>query len=872
MLRLKRLGECTSDIIQDYQSCRNRYASLRYDKELQARRALKDALLSCHDSRTFFRLLTAHDPKEESQLPSLSVLHDHFEQLAQPPDPSPLYTSFYDDLRSSMAAYTEAQLQAGNPADTDSPAHKALDAPFTEGEVRDALNSVNLGKSVGRSGIPAECFRMPEPVEKVMVEGLTIVFNKILQKGEIPQEWKEALLVAIPKPGKDSTQAKHTRGITLVDSDYKIFAQLLHTRLEAFYSAQGIREENQAGFRTGYNTIDHCITLHIAIESALRRNKKLYCAFVDFSKAFDYINRDALFHKLHANGVKGRVFCVLRDIYSGLRTAMKGRSNEVYRWFASLCGVRQGCILSPALFTFFINDFESFLREKGVQGVQLRDAFVRALLYADDMALIAESANELRQQLVLLSEYCEKWNLFVSTDKTECVVFQKGRIKSDERFFYRGVELKQVTEFKYLGLIFHQNGTFTACVAHRVEKAERALGIAIRRTLAWGGGVDFFIHLWNVFVLPVLMYGAELWGVTRYDKVERFINKAARFALGISHRGAPVAGLRGELGWMSGFAHQSTRLLTNIRRMASMPESRLVRQAWSHSLDWPCDKNESWARRVVFLALEHGFQQPIDLYSSLKDFLKCPNLYYGTARTPFPLIPGRWQSLRHVIARSMEHRKANCFCGEHEKVRVCWLCRRFIQERVRIADEARWRTELETERERGEQKMSQGAFDLGRISLYSITKDRLIASPYLCIESFQKRRLVTKLRLGVLPLLIDKARCSPIRDPDTVRAMFQCPFCDSGDLESEHHFLFDCVFYARERHLFYTLLESDAAFTQAYGSLLPFLTPDVRLFICVGDSTPTSVYELFADYLWTIWTKRAACLADSDETLAVDGR
>ena len=57
---------------------------------------------------------------------------------------------------------------------------------------------------------------------------LVTVFNKTLETGKVPKDWKEAILVAIPKPGKDPSIPTNTRGISLLDAAYKIFAAALH--------------------------------------------------------------------------------------------------------------------------------------------------------------------------------------------------------------------------------------------------------------------------------------------------------------------------------------------------------------------------------------------------------------------------------------------------------------------------------------------------------------------------------------------------------------------------------------------------------------------------------------------------------------------
>ena len=90
-------------------------------------------------------------------------------------------------------------------------------------------------------------------------------------------------------------------------------------------------------------------------------------------------------------------------------------------------GVRQGCPLSPTLFALYTNDLMS---ELSGFGMKLVNHNVKGLMYADDVALVAESGADLEVMLDSLSCYCDKWNLSVNTRKSKVVVFSGGRFDS----------------------------------------------------------------------------------------------------------------------------------------------------------------------------------------------------------------------------------------------------------------------------------------------------------------------------------------------------------------------------------------------------------------------------------------------------------
>ena len=125
-----------------------------------------------------------------------------------------------------------------------------------------------------------------------------------------------------------------------------------------------ITEENQSGFRKGYATIDHVFTLKTIIDIYLTRKKRLYCAFVDFKKAFDTIWRVGLWSKLINLGLSGKILTVIQNIYINAKSCVTCNNNKSDS-FMSHNGVRQGENISPLLFALYVNDLESFfsLRE-----------------------------------------------------------------------------------------------------------------------------------------------------------------------------------------------------------------------------------------------------------------------------------------------------------------------------------------------------------------------------------------------------------------------------------------------------------------------------------------------------------------------------
>ena len=157
------------------------------------------------------------------------------------------------------------------------------------------------------------------------------------------------------------------------------------------------------------------------------RNKKLFCCFVDYTKAFDSIWREALWHKLISNGIQGKILNVIKNLYAQIKSCvfLNGEKSE---FFISTRGVRQGENLSPLLFSLFVNDIESEFLKLGCSYINL-DNFIRlmVLMYAADTIILADSVENLQIALNALKSYCDTWKLEITCTKTKILVFSNRK-------------------------------------------------------------------------------------------------------------------------------------------------------------------------------------------------------------------------------------------------------------------------------------------------------------------------------------------------------------------------------------------------------------------------------------------------------------
>lgn len=219
------------------------------------------------------------------------------------------------------------------------------------------------------------------------------LFNTMLQIGYFPESWAQGVIIPLHKKG-DINNVNNYRGITLISHLAKLFTSLLNKRLLKWSAREDIVTDAQFGFKPGFGTSDAIFALQSLIINSIEQNKRPYCAFIDYSKAFDSINHRYLWHKLWKSGSRGRLLNVISSIYDNVRSCVK-LNGKLSAMFDLHVGLLQGESLSPMLYSLFVNDMESEFINSDCQSYPLQLLNLFMLMYADDTVLFSEDATDL---------------------------------------------------------------------------------------------------------------------------------------------------------------------------------------------------------------------------------------------------------------------------------------------------------------------------------------------------------------------------------------------------------------------------------------------------------------------------------------------
>lgn len=369
---------------------------------------------------------------------------------------------------------------------------------------------------------------------------LVVLFQKSLESGELPHDWKSANVVPIHKSG-DRSKTCNYRPISLTSVSCKILEHVIYTQLISHLQNNNFFCPTQHGFRSGFSCETQLVEFTHDISASLNSAGQVDCIFLDFRKAFDLVAHDLLLQKLSLLNIPTTLLtwieaylmerkqCVVCD---GISSVSVGVTS----------GVPQGSVLGPLLFLIFINDLSDYI-----------SSTVR--LYADDCCVYRTISSEadavtLQHDLNSVYSWCQKWNMALNLSKCNLVRFTKKKQFLQADYFLGSTEISAVSTYKYLGVIFSTDLSWNTHVNYIAAKASRTLNF-LRRNFK-DAPVKLKETLYISSVRPILEYACAAWDPhtkLNVEELERVQKRAARFVSGDYNFQKRSSGLRDKLGW-----------------------------------------------------------------------------------------------------------------------------------------------------------------------------------------------------------------------------------------------------------------------------------------------------------------------------------
>jgi hypothetical protein len=420
-----------------------------------------------------------------------------------------------------------------------------------------------------------------------------------------PTSWSLSIIHPLYKKSGSPTDPGNYRGISLLCCFGKVFTKILGDRMHKWIVQKRLLSEFQAGFRRGYSTVDQVFTLNSIIQSRRNKNFPTYVAFIDFKKAFDRVPREALWYILSKKGISQRLLNLLKSMYDSSKYAVRLERNKISPQFSSNVGVMQGCQLSPILFILFIEELVSYITKVEDNNAPcIGELECPLLLFADDVGIISTSIMGLRRMLQAANQFCLDFGMEVNVQKTKIVVFKRTSITArGEYWTYNGEQISKVDSFTYLGVVFKYNLNWDVHVDLIVNKANRAI-ISMQQFMRRVRGtnrIKLGLHLFDSMILPILLYGCEVFGFNKLDKLERVATRFYKSLLYLP-RSAASAGVELVLGRSRIEVEIKYRILKYwLKIITKMNQDRIPHIAYQTDKQKADRGVQSWALDVKLL-------------------------------------------------------------------------------------------------------------------------------------------------------------------------------------------------------------------------------------------------------------------------------
>jgi hypothetical protein len=357
------------------------------------------------------------------------------------------------------------------------------------------------------------------------------------------------------------------------------------------------------------------------------------------------------------------------------------------------------------------------------------------LMYADDLALLAESEEDLHRMLNELHEWTQEFDMSVNNAKTKVVHFRRGPSTPRTEAVFRlgeNVVIETVDRYRYLGLVLTEFMDLNITVKYVALAAQRALGVLVAKSKSQGGlPYPVFTKLYDTFVQPIIDYGAAIWGHKSFSCIQKVQNRAMRYYLGVGRR-TPNVALQGEMGWSCSEKRQWVCVTRQWCRLRNLQETCINKTIFK------------WAYRHAIQGKKNHQKLIVEFYRGIDMDHLCDT----------------------QEGLQFKHLKDDLISVLSDHYEQVWMEKLHREGAVRGTGRNKLRTY--------------------RKFKHSIYTEYYVTAPM----SKGPRSALAKFRCGVAPLRLETGRYT--RTPEEERL---CTLCDVAEVESEEHCLIRCGLY-----------------------------------------------------------------------------
>ena len=399
-------------------------------------------------------------------------------------------------------------------------------------EIKDLNDAIKSLKSRSSSG--------EDMVHNTMLKNTSLEFRKIILKlinqsisqSKIPQEWKQSTITMLPKKQSNSSNPKDYRPISLTSCIGKLAERLILIKIKCFMDSNNIIIKQQSGFRKKRQTRDNILFLTQKALESTNRGKKMCTIFFDIASAFDKVWHKGLLFKLINLKFPNHLISWIKDFLNDRVFCVRvGNSISVTKNIGA--GVPQGAVLSPTLFSIFINDIP----------IKYSKNKFYSLLFADDLCsfkIFKKYGNvniQIQSYLDQIEKWLKMWRLTMAPQKCNFIVFNSDRTsetKLDLKLFNSSIKLNE--EIKFLGIRFDKHLCFKNQVNYIKDSCLKRMNVLkVLSNKNWGLNTKTLIEVYNSLIRSLMDYSSIIYPALSITNLE-FLEKLQLRCLKIIHK------------------------------------------------------------------------------------------------------------------------------------------------------------------------------------------------------------------------------------------------------------------------------------------------------------------------------------------------